>query len=397
MVAMTTWHDLVADAPDLAARARAVLTSSTNAVLGTVRADGSVLETYVAGIRSEYDGIRDAFYDREDTADRYPIDEARAHPAPVSWDGYRPSTPHQLGIGVTTVPLTELLDRIDWTPFFQAWELSGTYPKILSDPIVGESARSLYEDAQEMLHRIVEEQWLTARAVTGLWPANSVGDDIEIYTDDTRSEVLATVHTLRQQTSRARGRAENYALADFVAPKDSGIPDYLGGFVVTAGVGEAERVAAYEAEHDDYRAIMLKALADRFAEALAEYVHERVRKQSWGYAGDEALDNDALIAEQYQGIRPAPGYPACPDHTEKRTLFDLLAAEENVGVELTESFAMTPASSVSGWYFAHPQARYFGVGRILKDQVEDYARRKGMTVAEVERWLAPNLGYVPGR
>ncbi|MCB9483311.1 MAG: methionine synthase [Dehalococcoidia bacterium] len=354
-------------------------------------------DTYVAGVRSEYDGIRDAFYDREDTADRYPIDEARAHPAPVSWDGYRPSTPHQLGIGVTTVPLTELLDRIDWTPFFQAWELSGTYPKILSDPIVGESARSLYEDAQEMLHRIVEEQWLTARAVTGLWPANSVGDDIEIYTDDTRSEVLATVHTLRQQTSRARGRAENYALADFVAPKDSGIPDYLGGFVVTAGVGEAERVAAYEAEHDDYRAIMLKALADRFAEALAEYVHEHVRKQSWGYAGDEALDNDALIAEQYQGIRPAPGYPACPDHTEKRTLFDLLAAEENVGVELTESFAMTPASSVSGWYFAHPQARYFGVGRILKDQVEDYARRKGMTVAEVERWLAPNLGYVPGR
>ncbi|MCA9855814.1 MAG: methionine synthase, partial [Dehalococcoidia bacterium] len=214
---------------------------------------------------------------------------------------------------------------------------------------------------------------------------------------DTRSEVLATVHTLRQQTSRARGRAENYALADFVAPKDSGIPDYLGGFVVTAGIGEAERVAAYEAEHDDYRAIMLKALADRSAEALAEYIHEQVRKESWGYAPDEELDNADLIAEKYQGIRPAPGYPACPDHTEKRTLFDLLAAEDSVGVELTESFAMMPASSVSGWYFAHPQARYFGVGRILKDQVEEYARRKGMTVEEVERWLAPNLGYAPGR
>ena len=354
-------------------------------------------DAYVAEVRAEYTGIRDAFFDREDTADRYPLDEARAHPAPVTWDDYRPVMPQQLGISVTTVPLEELLPRIDWTPFFQAWELAGTYPKILDDPTVGESARALLADGREMLDQIVSEQWLTARAVVALWPANSVGDDIEVYTDDTRAEVLATIHTLRQQTSRARGRPENYALSDFIAPKDSGIPDYLGGFVVTTGLGEEERIAAFEAAHDDYRSIMLKSLADRLAEALAEYMHEHVRKQIWGYAADEELDNSALIAEAYQGIRPAPGYPACPDHTEKRTLFDLLAAEENLGVELTDSFAMNPASSVSGFYFAHPQARYFGVGRILKDQVEDYARRKGMTVEDVERWLAPNLGYHPGR
>ena len=352
---------------------------------------------FVAGVRGEYEAIRDAFYDRQDTADRYSIDEARARPAPVTWEGYTPPVPHDLGLTVTEVPLEALVDRIDWTPFFQAWELAGTYPKLLDDPTVGESARSLFADAREMLDQIVAERWLTARAVVGLWPANTVGDDIEVYTDETRSTVGAVIHTLRQQTSRARGRAENFALADFVAPKATGLRDYLGGFAVTTGVGEAERVAAYEAEQDDYRAIMLKALADRLAEALAEHMHERVRREFWGYAPDEDLDNDALISEAYQGIRPAPGYPACPDHTEKRTLFDLLAAEENAGIELTDSFAMMPGSSVSGFYFSHPEARYFGVGRILRDQVEDYAARKGMTVAEVERWLAPNLGYTPGR
>ena len=341
---------------------------------------------YAASIRAEYEAIRDAFYDRQDMADRYRIDEARALPAPVAWEGYTPPAPQHLGLTATTVPLEELLERIDWTPFFQAWELSGSYPKIFDDPTVGESARNVFADAQEMLKQIVAEQWLTARAVVGLWPANSVGDDIEVYTDESRTEVLRVVHTLRQQTSRARGRAENYALSDFVAPKDSGLRDYLGGFVVTTGIGEAERIAAFEADHDDYRSIMLKALADRLAEALAEYMHERVRRELWGYAADELLDNEALIAERYQGIRPAPGYPACPDHTEKRTLFDLLAAEENTGVELTDSFAMYPGSSVSGFYFAHPDARY-----------EDYAQRKGMTVGEVERWLAPNLGYIPGR
>ena len=353
-------------------------------------------DAYVEDTREEYDRIRNAFYDREDTADRFPIEEARERHAPVTWDDYQPVEPQHLGIQTMTVPLEELLERMDWTPFFQAWELSGTFPKILDDPVVGASARPLYEEAREMLATIVEERWLTARAVTGLWPANSVGDDIEVYTDESRTEVLTTVHTLRQQTSRARGRGENYALSDYIAPKDSGIPDYLGGFAVTAGLGEAERVAAYEADNDDYRAIMLKALSDRLAEALAEYMHEHVRKVTWGYAAGEDLDNAALIAEKYQGIRPAPGYPACPDHTEKRTLFDLLNAEENAGVELTDSFAMLPGSSVSGWYFAHPQSRYFGVGRILKDQVEDYARRKGWTIAEAERWLAPNLGYVRG-
>ena len=352
---------------------------------------------YVASVRAEYNAIRDAFYDRQDTADRYPIDEARALPAPVAWDEYVPTPPRQLGVTTTDVPLDELLDRIDWTPFFQAWELAGTYPKLLNDLTVGESARSLFADAQEMLERLVAERWLTARAVVGLWPANAVGDDIEVYADESRTETIAVIHTLRQQTSRARGRAENFALADFIAPRSSGVPDYIGGFAVTTGIGEAERIAAYEADQDDYRSIMLKVLADRLAEALAEFMHERVRRDLWGYAADEDLNNDALIAEAYQGIRPAPGYPACPDHTEKRTLFDLLSAEEKAGIELTDSFAMTPGSSVSGFYFAHPDSRYFGVGRILRDQVEDYARRKGMTIEEAERWLAPNLGYAPGR
>ncbi len=354
-------------------------------------------EGYATSTRAEYDRIREDYLGRQEATDRYPIQEARALPAPVDWSDYQPPVPRVPGITTLDVPLTALMDRIDWTPFFQTWELSGTYPKILQDPVVGETARSLWADAQEMLHRLVEEQWLTARAVIGLWPANSVGDDIEVYTDEDRSEVLAVLHTLRQQTSRGRGRAENYALADFIAPRDSGLADYIGGFAVTAGIGEAERVAAYEADHDDYRSIMLKALADRLAEALAEYMHERVRKEYWGYAADETLDNEALIAEQYQGIRPAPGYPACPDHTEKGTLFALLGAEERAGIHLTESYAMTPGSAVSGWYFSHPQSRYFGVGRILRDQIEDYAARKGWTLEEAERWLAPNLGYVPGR
>ncbi|MDO9443773.1 MAG: vitamin B12 dependent-methionine synthase activation domain-containing protein, partial [Dehalococcoidia bacterium] len=222
-------------------------------------------------------------------------------------------------------------------------------------------------------------------------------DDIEVYADDSRSQLAAVIHTLRQQTSRDRGRAENFALSDFIAPKATGLADYIGGFAVSAGFGEAERVAAFQAEHDDYRAIMLRALCDRLAEAFAERLHERVRREFWGYAPDEALDNEALIGEQYQGIRPAPGYPACPDHTEKRTLFDLLQAETNTGIELTDSFAMMPGAAVSGLYFSHPQARYFGVGKIMLDQAEDYADRKGMTLAEAERWLAPNLGYTPAR
>ncbi len=355
-------------------------------------------DAFVADTRAEYDGIRAAYLDRQDTSNRYSIVEARRHPAPIDWAGYTPPRPRALGLTTfADYPLEELIERIDWTPFFQAWELTGSYPKIFDDPVVGESARSTYAEGQAMLKRVVAEGWLHANGVVGLWPANSVGDDIEVYADDTRTEVIATIHTLRQQTSQDRGRAENYALADFIAPKSSGIADYIGGFAVTAGLGAEDRVAQFEAEHDDYSAIMLKVLADRLAEAFAERLHERVRREYWGYAPDEALDNDALIDEKYQGIRPAPGYPACPDHTEKGTLFGLLQATQRTGIELTESFAMQPGASVSGFYFSHPASRYFGVGRIERDQVEDYARRKGMTLAEAERWLAPNLNYERGR
>ena len=355
-------------------------------------------DEFAAEVRAEYDAIRTAHQDRQDAADRYPIVEARAHPAPVEWEGYVPPRPLVPGITVfEDYPLEELVPYMDWTPFFQTWELQGTFPKILDDPVVGESARSVYHDAQEMLHRLVRERWLRARGVIGLWPANAIGDDIEVYTNDDRREVRATVHTLRQQTGRSRGRAENAALADYIAARSSEVPDWLGGFAVTAGAGIEERVAAFEAAHDDYSSIMLKSLADRLAEAFAERLHERVRREFWGYAPDEALPNDALIAERYRGIRPAPGYPACPDHTEKRTLFDLLGAEQRAGIALTESFAMLPGAAVSGYYFSHPQARYFGVGRIERDQVADYARRKGWTLEEAERWLAPNLNYERAR
>jgi len=292
--------------------------------------------------------------------------------------------------------LAELVTRIDWGPFFQTWELAGRFPDILDDAKVGEAARSLYADAQAMLQRIVGEKWLTARGVIGLWPANTVGeDDIEVFTDENRSGVLATIHTLRQQMARDRADRANRALADFVAPRETGLADHIGGFAVTAGHGTDDVVRDFEGRHDDYGAVMVKALADRLAEAFAERLHDRVRTEFWGYADGESLSNEDLIAERYVGIRPAPGYPACPDHTEKRTLFALLEAEKNAGVALTDSFAMVPAASVSGYYLAHPESRYFGVGRIHRDQVADYARRKGITVAEAERWLAPNLAYDP--
>ena len=311
-------------------------------------------------------------------------------------DGYRPPKPAKAGLTVfADYDLAELVGRIDWGPFFQVWELSGRFPDILDDAKVGEAARSVYADAQAMLQRIVGEKWLRPRGVIGLWPANSIGDDIAVFADETRKGVRAVIHTLRQQMARDRKDRANLALADFLAPKESGIPDWLGGFAVTSGHGLDEVVADYERRHDDYAAIMAKALADRLAEAFAERMHERVRKEFWGYAADERLSNEELIAEAYRGIRPAPGYPACPDHTEKRTLFDLLAAEDNAGIILTESFAMWPAAAVSGWYFSHPEARYFGLGRIHKDQVEDYARRKGMSLLDCERWLAPNLAYDP--
>jgi 5-methyltetrahydrofolate--homocysteine methyltransferase len=309
----------------------------------------------------------------------------------IDWKAAPPPAPIKPGVHVfESIDLNDLCPVIDWTPFFQVWELAGSFPAILDDPKVGAQATEVYEDARVLLDTIISEKWLTARAVVGLFAAASAGDDIEVYQNGTRSDNLTTIHTLRQQMEKLPGRP-NMALADFIAPKESGIHDWVGMFAVTAGIGLEERVKAYEADQDDYHSIMMKALADRLAEALAEYIHQKVRKEIWGYAPDEALDAPGLIAEKFQGIRPAPGYPACPDHTEKGELFRVLGASEKPGITLTESFAMLPAASVSGYFFAHAQAAYFGVGRIGKDQVEDYARRKGMGVEEVERWLATQM------
>jgi 5-methyltetrahydrofolate--homocysteine methyltransferase len=285
-----------------------------------------------------------------------------------------------------------LVDYIDWTPFFQTWELAGRYPNILKDEVVGEAATKVFADAQAMLKKIIREKWLTASGVVGIWPANAVGDDVELYTDESRSKVLSTVHTLRQQSKKA-ANVPNIALADFVAPKETGLQDFMGGFAVTAGLGIETKLEEFAKDHDDYSSIMLKSLADRLAEAFAEKLHAIVRKETWGYDAAETLSNEELIREKYRGIRPAPGYPACPDHTEKPELFKLLNAGSITGMTLTESLAMMPAASVSGFYFAHPQSKYFGLGKIEKDQVEDYATRKGMEVREVERWMSPNLNY----
>ncbi|MGA1461674.1 MAG: methionine synthase [Steroidobacteraceae bacterium] len=323
------------------------------------------------------------------------IAEARARAASLDWQAYRAPVPRFFGKRVLEdLPLRELVRFIDWMPFFNAWEFSGTFPAVLEDPVKGPAARQLWDDGQRMLEQLVRERWLRARAVVGFFPAASVGDDIELYAGASRDEVLARLHHLRQQKAKPPGQPQS-CLADFVAPRASGMADYLGAFAVTAGVGIEEHVARFEAAGDDYSAILLKALADRLAEAAAEALHERVRRELWGYAPEERLDNDSLIREAYRGIRPAPGYPACPDHTEKATLWRLLDAERATGIRLTESFAMYPTASVSGWYFAHPEARYFAVGQVGLDQVRDYAARKGVSLAEAERWLAPSLGYEP--
>lgn len=343
-------------------------------------------------VAADMQKVRDQYNSKQDVKQYISLEEARKKrfvPAPLKQGTLQPK---QLGVKVFEhVELEELRPYIDWTPFFQTWELAGRYPKILDDDVVGTQARELFQDAEKMLTDIVAERWLRAKAVVGIWPANSVDDDIEVY-HPKHGELLTTFHTMRQQLKKAT-TAPNLALADFIADKESGAQDHIGGFVVTAGLGIEEKLAEFAKQHDDYSAIMLKALADRLAEALAEYMHLKVRKEIWAYAPEESLDNDALIKEKYTGIRPAPGYPACPDHTEKPTLFKLLAAEEHTGVKLTENLAMYPAASVSGWYFAHPQAKYFGVGKIAKDQVEDLARRKGMEVREVEKWLGTNLNY----
>jgi 5-methyltetrahydrofolate--homocysteine methyltransferase len=357
--------------------------------------DPNARDAFTERVRDEYQTVRRDRGDRQEKEARHPIEEARRHALSIDWTAIDPPKPSFIGIrAFDDYPLDELVDRIDWTPFFTTWELRGHFPEILSDPKVGEAASSLHRDATALLDRIVREKLVTARAVVGFWPANAVGDDIELYTDDSRQKVLATIHTLRQQMVKPPGRP-NLALADYTAPKATGVADYVGGFVVTAGHGLDALVAEFERAHDDYSSILAKALADRLAEAFAERLHERVRRELWGYAPDEALDNEALIREQYQGIRPAPGYPACPDHTEKETLFNVLEAEQRAGVTLTESFAMLPGAAVSGYYFWHPEAHYFGLGRIGRDQLEDYAARKDVPVEDMARWLAPNLADDP--
>jgi 5-methyltetrahydrofolate--homocysteine methyltransferase len=351
-------------------------------------------ESFIKSVKDEYAKMREHYSKHKDNKNFINLNEARKNKFAIDWNKNDVVTPKKLGITVfQDIDLSVLINYIDWTPFFQTWELAGKFPKILEDEIVGAEAKKLFADANAMLNKIISEKWITANAVIGLFPANTVNyDDIEIYKDETRTKVIAINHNLRQQTQKAQG-AYNMCLSDFVAPKESGIKDYIGAFVVTAGIGIEKWIEKFEKEHDDYSSILLKALADRLAEALAEYMHERVRKEHWGYAQNENLDNESLIKEAYQGIRPAPGYPACPDHTEKITLFNLLNAEQNVGVKLTESLAMYPAASVSGWYFAHPKAQYFGLGKIEKDQVEDLAKRKEQSIQIIEKWLSPALAY----
>ena len=341
-------------------------------------------------VREEQDSLRERHLNQADAKPLLKIEEARAHRTPIDWKTSDIPKPAFTGSRVLQdFSLQELVKFIDWSPFFHAWELRGRYPEILKEP----RARELFDDAQKLLEEIVGKKLIQARAVYGFFPANSVEDDIELYTDPSRRQVLTTFHTLRQQMDKPEGQF-NHALADFIAPKSSGRLDYLGAFAVSAGFGVDALCARFEKDHDDYNSIMTKALADRLAEAFAECLHKRAR-QDWGYGKDENLSNDDLIREKYRGIRPAAGYPACPDHTEKRILWDLLQVERSTGIKLTESCAMWPASSVSGLYFAHPQSKYFGVGKIGRDQVLDYHLRKGMDLREIERWLSPNLSYEP--
>ncbi len=371
----------------------------------------------MAEVKADFDSLRARHAAKTTERPLVSIEKARELATPIDWSGYRPPVPHLVAAQEKELlrrqsgsdrnrtvtqfvrtfkdyPIAELRDYIDWGPFFLAWEMKGRFPDILNNPATGEAATRLYQDAQKMLDQIIEHKWLRANGVIGLFPANSVGDDIEVYTDESRETVATTLHTLRQQGQHREG-IPNRAMSDFVAPKDSGRSDHVGAFAVTAGLGSHDKVNEFKAAMDDYNAILLEALADRLAEAFAERMHERVRHDFWGYAPDEHLKNPDLIAEKYVGIRPAPGYPACPDHTEKALLWDLLQVEQNTGMELTESMAMWPGASVSGWYFSHPQSQYFVVGRLGRDQIEDYAERKGWTLSEAERWLAPNLGYLP--
>ncbi len=371
---------------------------SVAVVSSLIGSDDEARTAYIADTKADYARVREARANRQSSKQFLTLDQARTNKLRIDWNNYTPPVPVKTGVMTfADYSLEELAKYIDWTPFFSSWQLAGKFPAILKDEVVGTEAQKLYNDARSLLRRIIDEKWLTASAVAGLFPANSVGDDdIEVYADEDRKEVLHTLRHLRQQVQKAPGQP-NYCLSDFIAPAHTGRRDYIGAFAVTAGLGIERWVQKFESEHDDYHAIMVKALADRLAEAFAERLHERIRKEFWSYAASETLDTDALIEENYQGIRPAPGYPACPEHTEKQTLWQLLKVDEHTEIRLTESFAMHPAASVSGWYFSHPDSKYFGLGQIGKDQVEDYARRKGMPVEEAERWLTPVLSYDGGR
>ena len=388
-------HTAVKIAPHYKGPTIYVTDASRSVTVASQLMSDSARDRFSAEVRDEYEKLRRERANATKAEARPTLEAARNNRAQLDFQAFRPVKPKTLGVTVIAgYPLERLVPRIDWTPFFATWELKGRYPAILEDATVGAQAKELFDDAQAMLKRIVQENLLEARGVFGLFPASSVGDDIEIYEGEMHGQPRAVIHMLRQQSQKSRDR-KNLCLADYIAPKDGGVRDYIGAFVVTVGHGVDALVAKFEAEHDDYSSIMVKALADRLAEAFAEHLHERVRREFWGYATNEDLSNDALIQEAYQGIRPAPGYPACPDHTEKRTVFELLSATATTGVALTESMAMTPAASVSGLYFAHPDARYFGVGKIERDQVVDYAKRKGTDVPTVERWLSANLAYDP--
>ncbi|MFC1684599.1 vitamin B12 dependent-methionine synthase activation domain-containing protein, partial [Pseudomonadota bacterium] len=355
------------------------------------KADGGA---YAARIRDEYTEARERRLAQQQVRKLISLADARANASDTDWDQIKPVIPKQLGIQVfNDYPLAELIDYIDWSPFFQTWEMKGRYPKILQDEVVGAEAIKLFNDAQAMLKQLVDEKWIQARAVIGLFPAARDGaDDLTVFSDDSRKEVATHLHFIRQQMEK-KGKEGNLCLADLIAPAESGAQDYIGAFAVTTGMGIETKLAEFKADHNDHSSILLQSLADRLAEALAERMHQRVRKEFWGYAADEQLSNAELIAEKYQGIRPAAGYPASPDHTEKALIWELLDAEKNTGISLTESYAMWPAASVSGLYFSHPASRYFGTGKIARDQIEDYAQRKGMSIEETERWLAPILGY----
>jgi 5-methyltetrahydrofolate--homocysteine methyltransferase len=385
-------HTAVKIAPELSSTVIHVNDASRAVTVAGSLLNKDTSQVYKDSIRNEYELFRDKFLDRKETKEHIDLATARSRKLELDWTDYKPKVPNQMGVQVIeNQDLKILVDFIDWSPFFRSWDLHGHYPAILNDDIVGKQATELFADAQVILSKILDKKLLKAKAVFGIFPANSVDyDDIEVYSDDTRAEIDVKFLTLRQQLKKREGKA-NIALADFIAPKESGIHDYIGAFCVSTGFGTAKLAKAYEDDNDDYNSIMVKALADRLAEAFAEYLHKAVRTNTWGYAPNELLDNEALIKEAYKGIRPAPGYPACPDHLEKNTIWELLKVQKRIGVTLTESLAMWPAASVSGYYFAHPQAQYFGVGKITEDQVKSFSKRKKIDLKEAEKWLRPNI------